>query len=214
MTFLVPAKSHAVLESYSDQCIQIISYLFSIRQKNSANEGLKLLLCMVKPYTLHVAGPWAELVKSGWRNLLESREALWGRQAFCLPSSLCGPVWSLGLGAVCQSSCSLTICLCANVLAQFTCEADPIKWKDCPWQLRAFLIKEGHALEASGHSQITTDYQVPSNNLEFASKSQADRTEAGVVDVSLRPALVLQHSDFICDKYHIYQVIVSLGIQG
>lgn len=124
------------------------------------------------------------------------------------------PVWSLGLGAVCQSSCSLTICLCANVLARFTCEADPIKRKDRPWQLRAFLVKEGHALEASGHSQITTDYQVPSNNLEFASKPQADRTEAGVVDVSLRPGLVLQHSDFICDKYHIYQVIVSLGIQG
>lgn len=85
MTFLVPAKSHAALESYSDQCIQIISYLFSIRQNNSANEGLKLLLCMVKPYTLHVAGPRAELVKSGWRNLLESREALWREAGFLSP---------------------------------------------------------------------------------------------------------------------------------
>lgn len=69
-------------------------------------------------------------------------------------------------------------------------------------------------MEASGHSQITADDQVPSNNLEFASKSQADRTEAGVVDVSLRPSLVLQHSDFTCDKYNIYQVIMSLGVQG
>lgn len=76
------------------------------------------------------------------------------------------------------------------------------------------MIKEGHVREASGHSQITTDDQVPVNNLELASKAQADRTEAGVVDVSLRPALVFQHSDFICDKYHIYQVIMSLGIQG
>lgn len=162
---------------------------------------------------------WQDL---GWNLWKVAGEISWnqerpfgGKHAFCLPLSRWGTSpEGLGLEPVLQSSCSLTICLRANVLARFTCEANPIKWKDRPWQLRAFLIKEGHALEASGHSQITADDQVPSNNLEFASKSQADRTEAGVVDVSLRPFLVLQHSDFICDKYHIYQVIMSLGIQG
>ena len=97
---------------------------------------------MVKPYTLHLVSPWVELVKSGKRNLVESRAALWREAGFLSPT---GTVWcrseGLGLEAVCQSSCSLTICLRANVLARFTCEANPIKWKDRPWQLRACLIK-------------------------------------------------------------------------
>ena len=128
MTFLVLTKSHAAFESHSDQCIQIIAYLFSIRQNNSANEGLKLLFCTVKPYTLHLARPWVELVKSGWRNLLESGEALWREARFLSPIVTVGASpEGLGLEPVLQSSCSLTICLRANVLARFTCEANPIK---------------------------------------------------------------------------------------
>ena len=83
---------------------------------------------MVKPYALHLASPWVELVKSGWRNLLESGEALWREAGFLSPTGTVGcQSEGLGLEAVCQSSCSLTICLRANDLARFTCEANPIK---------------------------------------------------------------------------------------
>lgn len=90
------------------------------------------------------------------------------------------------------------------VLARFIHEANPIKRKDYPWQLRVVLIKAGHILKASGHPQITADYQALQQTISSLPANHTLTGRAGV-RVSLGLATAFQCSHFICDKHGVDQ---------
>lgn len=75
-----------------------------------------------------------ELVKRGWRNLLESREALWREAGFLtLPSSSFGASPNvLILRQFVRALVPPPSVYVPIVLVRFTREAKPIKQKYCP----------------------------------------------------------------------------------